>query len=1326
MEIRRPALAAAFAAFEARGSGVVIGLPGVGKSHLLTHYAQDADRAGRRSCLLALDKHHVRNDAELQVEFGMDGDLIHEMELDQAATEQRPGLFVIDSYDALRSEDAQRFVLNLIRRAKNKLGRRWRIVVSVRTFDAVRSANLLNLFPSDRTGSGEAFQLAGVHCRHFAIPTLSDAETEAAVATIDGLAIPFANGSQEFKRLLHVPFNLWLAEQLLRHGVELDRLSAVSSEVQLLSMFWRQRVEAGNDAMRRHALLTLVTRRMVEARELSLRLEPVFGEGPDDVWRDLFSAAVLVKPDTAGQRVAYAHNILFDFAVSVLLIEDDAARVAAFLSAEPARPVFLRPSIDYYFTRLWFENRRTFWTTALTLLASKDPHLRLFGRLIPMAVVAREARQLEEFEPMVAELQADTPNAPDAALRLLQARRAITPPRSDLWLHFFDLLSQRLHRAFAWDLAVQTFELIDGDVADVPPLTGTIARRILQWVWQIRNEQPWSDSLGSFWATRLAVRTFCTSPGQSIELLRPIIEATETDPSFPLEYLRQVVSGVEHIWPCSPEFAVEVYARTFAHREESRAPTSMGSPVLPLRSHRSQDFEMCLYELGHHFEAFLAADVQHALIAGIISIDRRVEEEHVTPYLREGRTLDDVSRRFSFGTREAVYVRDFSESWRSTGYRDHNLTMGDAVLDRLNKSAEAGDEQDIDRFIRLFIDHARMAFWWSALLAVGAKYPALFAQRLFPMCVSEGILTAVGSAKELTDFVVAAYPFWTPEQRQSYEDAVIALPSTADDEGRSDRRAQRLLGLLPANLVATAAARDARDEWAASGHAVRNDPLVKFEFSSGPVEEDDWLRERGVNPDEPANRAIKNATRPLEDFQNQWRNSVPSVEVIEELLPALGEAVRLIERHEADPAVIVDARTDVNGAAKLAARRLQPEHPGFALVRRMLLNAAQNPAVRFDEPENEDKDSPSWSPRPETEAAEGLPWLAMRGGADAEVLAAIESLSGDFDATIRYLAVRELFRIADVAPQFMWRILLERIETDRSPIVRLAISEALARLGRKHQEQVSEAVRRLWVHLPPDSSSASNFRDLLLDIVIWLRFERHDPWATAALDELADAPRLNPRALESAVFKMWHKVLPSRLHANPAGAAELLRVLASAVHNCCVALAERNPENDEADEDAVKALYGVLDESVSHAHFCVSPKHSRDGDANDEQKRRFFELVAPILDRILAFALDRGFILASTVHHLMQMLNEVVTFDARRAVIMAAKAAQAGRGANYNIDSLAVREVVKLVETVLADHRAEVQGGQALESLMGLLDVFAATGWPEAIKLVWRLDDLYR
>ena len=55
-----------------------------------------------------------------------------------------------------------------------------------------------------------------------------------------------------------------------------------------------------------------------------------------------------------------------------------------------------------------------------------------------------------------------------------------------------------------------------------------------------------------------------------------------------------------------------------------------------------------------------------------------------------------------------------------------------------------------------------------------------------------------------------------------------------------------------------------------------------------------------------------------------------------------------------------------------------------------------------------------------------------------------------------------------------------------------------------------------------------------------------------------------------------------------------------------------------------------------------------------------------------------------------------------------------------------VRDVVEIVEIVLADYRGEVRDGEALEDLLNLLDMFAKTGWMDALKLVWRLDEVFR
>ncbi len=1325
MEIRRDRLVTAFAEFERDGNGVVIGAPGVGKTHLLESYFRVAHAANRPAFLLALDKHSVRNDRELHAEFQLERDFLETLADDDRTTPTEPGLLVIDSYDALRSEEAQKYVRILIRRAQNVLQARWRIIVAVRTFDASRSETLLELFPRNGGTPSTEFQMDHVHCRHFVIPMLSDDETHQAIATIPGLYRIYERGSPDFQRLLHNPFNLWLAEKLLSGGANATALSDVSSEVQLLSLFWRQRVGAGRMSLRRRSVVTNITRAMVDAHHLSLRHDTLYRQEDDDVWQDLFSSEVLTEVGTTGQRVSFAHNILFDFAVSVLLIEDEPEQVASFLGAEPSRPVFLRPSINYYFTRLWFEDRNAFWAVAWFLLASAPVHLRLFGRLIPMTVVVREARTVDDLEPIIQSVERNEEAGPDAVLRVLQARRALKAGNEEMWLAAFERLVAQLNRRFAWDLTAQTFDATTSDVSQAGLASaGRIGRKVLSSSWALRRDQAWADALAASWATRLVARSHCTDPEESRTLLRAILGSI-CDRALSVEYVRHIVWNIDAIWPCDPPFVAEIYERIFAHRETSTGATPMGTPVLPMTSNRRQDFDMCIYELNEHYGGFLAASEEHAMRGGIAAVDQFVERDHVRPYINERHTINERPDRFAFGEHEAVYVTDMSEGWRVSSNQDEELKVADAIFRHIEDAARSHDERSIELALRLFVEKARMAFWWAELLTVGARHAQLFAQRLYPLCVAEPVLAGSATVKQVTDFIVAAYPSWLPEQRREVEQAVMGLSRDDDDEEWAIHRRQRILGLIPANLVVTDEARAVRAEMIIAGRQPTNEPLVSFSSSVEPFSEPEWLREQGADLEKPSNQRLREVSSPLEAFNTSWLNGIPTSAAVAEILPTIEQSNRLLGNSDADAPVFAMVRTRMATAAMLAARAAKPTDASFELVRSILLDAARHPLVDDGESRNEDLDYLAWSPRPETEAAQGLPWIALRRP-DQETLETIEALVRDPDAIIRYLVLRELFRISDVAGDLFWRLIDERIAGDNASIVRLAICQSLARIVGRQHERVADVAQHLWTALPQDRSKRSEFRDILLDIVVWLRLERGNIWARDALDGLARAPMSNPSLLHAAVFCLWQKAIPSRLAEHRVVVEDVLGLVSEAVRQTCRVLRERDHAYDERDADRLKDFYGVIDESVAHVRFCLSRDHSRDGNATLEARREFFSLVAPILDEILDFGLDRGFVPAPTVHHFMELLNEVVQFDACRAVIMAARAARAGEGANYNMDALAIGKVVQLVERVLADHRSEVQDAEALQALMDLLDVFAATGWPEAIQLVWRLDDLFR
>ena len=78
-------------------------------------------------------------------------------------------------------------------------------------------------------------------------------------------------------------------------------------------------------------------------------------------WDKLQSDEILSKVSSTGQRIAFSHNILFDYAISVLHIDDDPQRLESFITEDPSRPLFLRPSLTYFFTRLWYyKNSKSF------------------------------------------------------------------------------------------------------------------------------------------------------------------------------------------------------------------------------------------------------------------------------------------------------------------------------------------------------------------------------------------------------------------------------------------------------------------------------------------------------------------------------------------------------------------------------------------------------------------------------------------------------------------------------------------------------------------------------------------------------------------------------------------------------------------------------------------------------------------------------------------------------------------------------------------------------------------------------------------------------
>ena len=952
MQIDRERLFEELRRFVIGGSGVVLGPPGVGKTFLLKLYCRDLINADVPCLFLPIDKLGANSEADLQTELGLQTDLASYLASQEQPTEHPPVL-VIDAFDSARSEFAQRFVLGLIRRLRAALGDRWRIIVSVRAYDAKKSAALQKLFP----GAGDCaapFQDPEVSCRHFVVQPLSDEEVAQVIETNPELPALYQAASLEFRALLRIPFNLWLVERLLSQSDARTELTNVRSEIELLNMFWRHRIQQTSFATDFAVILSTITVRMVADRTLAVRVADVYPPGAGPIWDSLLSSEILelVAPDT--QRVSFSHNILFDYAVSVLLIEDQPEAACAFLADDPSRPLFLRPSVDYYFTRLWHLRPQLFWDVLWFMLRAPQTHVQVYARLVPMTVMAREAREIDQFQPLLGGLAAHNAAASTAMVHLLQIVRGLFKGQRDaLWSAVLTQAADSLQPEFAWALATLAFDILERAKRigrrEVIEDCAHVGRRLLRWVWFERSQgaTAFLDNVGGVWGVRLVCRTYAQDPESSRDLVRPILEQL-SDAAFPIVYLSHLTDEVPYIWSVDPDLVVDIYAAAFSHEETSDATTSFGTPVLPLTSTRRQDFSMCQYHLIRHYEAFLATDPTAAARAALRALNEYVARRHVVRFLNPGFTIDDVTERFAFRGRTALYMRDLSYSWEA-GHRDKPIEMADQLFRHVEAIANAGDVASIEDLLDLFATEVRCAFFWKRLLESGSKAPSILAGRLFELVVAEPVLKNSETLQALGTFLEAASSYFDAHQRVVIERRVLGLVNGSEDvkdgEWRTHRR-NRLLSRLPREFLTTDEAKDIREEFEEQSGLVENRPLVHFETGWGEDSEEQLLRDEGADPSRQENKTLLEATKAVEKFSSEWQNGRPAAEAVAAVVPDLRSAFQAVtETTGADEEVRVRAWTRTAAAAEAVARGIEDadvQRDAYDLAKIILVSAFES------------------------------------------------------------------------------------------------------------------------------------------------------------------------------------------------------------------------------------------------------------------------------------------------------------------------------------------------------------------------------------------------
>ena len=1184
---------------------------------------------------------------------------------------------------------------------------------------------------------------------------MNEDEIRQAFDQIPNLESVYSDGSEDLKQLLENPFNLWLLEKILKTSLEVPDFSQIHSEVQLLDRFWQRRNEGESDEPHRRFLLEQIARQMVQERSLTVRQNDVYKDLDLDnlaikkAWDDLLSDEILAKVSSTRQRIAFSHNILFDYAISVLLIDDEPQQLEDFVREDPSRPIFLRPSLTYFFTRLWYYAPKSFWNVFWHILPSDQyVHLRLFARLIPTSAIANEAREIGQLKPLLDELQDGKEIANEAMARLLQSLRVMQIERDPLWIDFFDQVSVHLDPNFAWDLTTLTSEMLERatktENTSVINACGRVGRRLLGWIWQERetSKDDWYNRLGGYQIVPLVAKTYSTNVEESRDLLKEVLKLTQAD-NFPIEFLTRLTEHVDKIWDHDPEFVGSIYFAAFAHHETSDALTTKGSPILRFGSTRRQDYRMCQFRLMQHFPNFLQAAPLIAAQAVIQSLNFFIISIRAFRYRQGDVALEDLAETFNFRGKLAYFVEDYSYIWAEGKVRAEPIKVADAMFEFITELAMSQDPL-LDSLLDVFRDYVWVAFFWKRLLKIAAQFPAIFAPRLFELCTAKPMQIHHETSYNLGLFLEAAAPEFTSDQLRQIEESILTLPEGAGDNLDSlERGRNQLLAQIPPNLLCTDAAKTIREQMECENDVPVNRPPISFRTWTEPVTEEKRLQERGIDTNSPKNQELYRFFKPLDKFSSDWRNDRPTAEAVRLIFPQLEKVYTVLKKNTgADEQVINLLWFNLTNCTAILARVADnPDSDLFAFCRQVLLHGAKHKLPEPDPEFDMQFDSPGYSPFPRHEAARGLLRLTVCQS-DAEMLAAIEKLASDPVPSVRMVTAMELFMVYVKTPERFWRIVDDRATHETNQVVQQYIYFTLAKIvaGKKeNEEKTTRIMDKLLKRTPPPTERLETVEPFI-DLLVWLAIDRKNSWALETIEDtfFKDPVRFaNP--LGHAVFRsMEDYVVPKNLE-TPEGyerakraiewLSKVIDVVSNQIKELCTILKES--KNEEVNQQ-LNDVYEVIDQIIRCLNLEVVRERGESEEEveeiPDELRCRFYSEVKPLMEGIIDFALDpeNGVMFANTAHYFMELLTSFLSCNPRKVLGLAEGVARSSERFDYNLDSLAIEEVVKFVEIVLADHRNEVREGEGLEDLLKLLDIFAKAGWSDALRLVWRLDEVFR
>jgi hypothetical protein len=607
------------------GSLLVTGEPGAGKTGVLLSLADRLAAGPGPLIFLSVERFSgFTKSSDLRVELGLEHDLLKVL---AEWPGKEPGTLIIDALDASRGGPSEGIIATFIADAVAKIGARWSIVASIRSFDLRNGRRFRDIMPG--APPDPLFIEAGLsNVRHFQVPRLSPVELDAVSAAAPMLHSLVRTAPLTLQNLLKNIFNLSLAAELLDAGVNAEAIRTVTTQSELIRRYEDARLRTV--ALQRAAKATVTL--MVRQQRLVVRAVDV----ESDVLDDVLQAGVLVA---AGDQVAFAHHVLFDhIAGRFYLRGDDTQALREQLSGEAAIGLLLGPALRFALEQVWRDDtagRGATWRFLADLVSEDQPDPVVVS--IALRTAVEQVETLADVQGLCAMIAA--PQNARGTVKLLSqlarfvgmtiAERGTVSVQAALaWAAVARAVAEGSDPNFsdaARILLMTLSEKADFDDTAFAAQFGQASRALLRRAWALNPQNPLLASAG----IRFVTKSYGSDPDASRALLQQILE----EPRFSKHASEEapwLAEGVPSIIPHDPVFVARIYATFFTRDVTDEAKTWMGgsaSRILPLTSTRRQDYQHARWRLNEALKPFLEADASGGTAAVVGAVRGLAEEK---------------------------------------------------------------------------------------------------------------------------------------------------------------------------------------------------------------------------------------------------------------------------------------------------------------------------------------------------------------------------------------------------------------------------------------------------------------------------------------------------------------------------------------------------------------------------------------------------------------------------------------------------------------------------------------------------------------------------